>query len=803
MTIGLLAHVDAGKTTLSEALLYMSKSILKLGRVDHKDSALDYSTYERQRGITIYAKEARFTYRDQEYILEDTPGHLDFSTEMERVLPILDYAILIIDMSSGLKSYTKKIFQLLKRYHIPVLFFLNKKDLAFEDEDTVLNRIKKELEAEIINFNNETYLEEVAFLDEQLFEEYLKNNTIGDEKIRELFKKEKFYPCLSGSALKLSGIAKLLEVIALLFKPKEYPLEFKAYVYRINHDPKGNLLTYLKINGGNLKVKEFIKDEKADELRLYSGNSYKTVNEVTASELVAIKGLKNLLIGEYINDDKNDLNKEMVPFLNYEVMIEDSKRNELVKALKQLQRENPSLNVKTDEHVRVSLMGLMDKELLKEELKKQGLEVEFVKGEVNYEETILKDSYGIGHFEPLRHYAEVHLRLKPLKRGAGRIVTNPYNLKDNYLDFAMNYLSEHQFKGVKGGYPLNDVHISLEAIKTSLNHTVNDDVKRAVDFALRNALLANESVILEPFESFRAEVPTADIAHFIYLLDAYQTKYEISTKEDFNIIKGIISLNDLNKLLDDEYIIRNHLYIDHSFHGFDTAKVQKRDYDPLNDKDELSGSIFLKKGAGYYVSAEETFELAHIKPLLKVDKGEVAVYNRLKVDDEEVKKVFAKANPVKKDKYMKKTVKPNSNYKTKSKPKEKLYLVDGYNVLYAYDDHEDLESLLNDLSFYRSMKEAKMWVIFDAYKVNNPSKKGNDDFKIIYTPKNVTADAYIQRQVKELEDDYNITVISDDNLIQVSIFSDGAYRLSTRTLFSEIAYLKDKAMKQYNEKERL
>ena len=795
--VGLLAHVDAGKTTLSEALLYMTRSITKLGRVDQKTSLLDNDPIERKRGITIFNKEARFDTSDHSYIIEDTPGHIDFSMEMERVLPILDMAILLVDVSSDIKAYTKRLFSLLKAYDIPTIIFLNKFDLAYTTKEDIYKKVKEELSDAIIDFTSDEdkIKEDIATLDEVLFDKYLNGVTITKDDIKRSFINRKFFPCIHGSALKHTNIQRLLDTLDYLYIDKEYPDDFKAYVYRISYDKRKEMLTAIKINGGILKVKDKILNDKVDEIRAYNGPEYKALNEAKAGDLVTLKGPNTLLIGEYINDDQKDKAKVMVPYLDREISSPNTDKAILYKRLLAMQKEDPLLNVRSDDdRITVSLMGDIQMEVLTTKLKEEGIDVSFSDSKVTYKETITRQSYGIGHYEPLRHYCEVHLKVRPLKRGQGKSVIDPNKIGGNHFEVISEYLTSKTIKGVLIGAEVIDIEIAILAIKTSLSHTTNDDIRKACDFALRNALLDNEMILLEPYERFRIKVDTSDLSSVIYNIEKLGGTYKVSDD-----ISGTMSAIDIQELMKTDVIKRKNIYIEHSFDGYDVADdmdmiINEKGYDPYNDPDEMSGSIFFKNGAGYYVDLDDTYELAHIKPLIDHKETTTYSYNRLKIDDEEVKRVFERSNPKKKDPYIRKIKKEDSKYVSKEVKKPPLYIVDGYNALYTQkkdpDMNGDIEWLLDELSYYQSMKNVTMWVVFDAYKVDNPSNKGHD-LKVIYTDKDETADAYIQRMVRELKDQYSITVVTSDKLIQVAIFSFGAYRKSSRALFDEIRRMKE------------
>lgn len=801
--IGLLAHVDAGKTTLSEALLYQTKAIRKIGRVDHHDSFLDYNLYERQRGITVFAKEARFQSEGQEYIIEDTPGHADLASETERVLPILDYAVLIIDASAKIKSYTRQLMALIKRHHVPAIIFMNKMDQCHADRQDLIKNLQEELDPNIVDFTDEEELyEDIAVYDEELLNNYLAGRRADDSDIYRLFHQERFYPCLFGSALKQENTGRLIELIVRLCQSKQYPDDFRAYVYRINKDRAGNILTHIKIMGGSLKNKTKLKEEKIDEIRLYSGNNYQSVQEARAGDLVALKGVKNLIIGEAVNDNQNNPSKVMTPYFNYEITADDTDPVVLYRVLKEMEKENPLYGVRIiNNAITISLMGEMQKELLTAELKdRYDLIVKFGQLKIAYRETVSKKSYGIGHFEPLHHYAEVHLTVEPLSKGEGKIVKASESVRDNYLKGLMDYLNDSDVCGVLSGGVVSDILITVVAVRTSLNHTLAEDVRMAADFAIRNALLDNEMVLLVPKEEYRIITSSNEIARIIYELDRLDAEYVIGEYGEKTMIRGQITAAHLNELLSQDIFRKGEARAEHSFGGYapftGTSLPEEIDYDPLNDKDHPSGSIFFRNGAGFYVSKDETYAYAHIKPLTTDKTKTTGEYRPSKVSDEEIKRVFANANPHKKEKYIPKTKKDNSRYKTKAVHKESLYIADGYNLMHQSGSGRD--ELIADLSYYAAMKGSAMWVVFDAYKVDNPTRLTEGPLKIIYTRKTETADEYIQRKVKELSDKYNITVISSDSLIQISVFSDGANRMSSRALFGELERLKSRKNPNYD-----
>ena len=793
--IGLLAHVDAGKTTLSEALLYLSKTIKKMGRVDHKDSVLDNNPLERARGITIYAKEARFHYGGHDYILEDTPGHVDLTSEMENVLPILDYAVLLLDTVNFINPYTKHLASLLVSYHIPTFIFLNKIDLYQDDIPTLILKIKKELHLPLVDMSKDDNLDEIALIDEEVLNEYLLNGHLGDDEISNLFNACRFYPLIAGSALKHIGVDRLLILIERLCKVKDYPDDFKAYVYRINFDRQHQRLTYLKIKGGSLAAKDLIGKEKVDELRLYSGSAYQTADVVYSGNLVAVKGLKELLIGESINDDARSMFKPSASYLKREIVPLNHDVHTLFKALKNLETENPSLDVNLEnEKIKLSLSGEIAKEVLVSRLEEEGFEVDFKDVEVNYMETIAQSSYGIGHFEPLRHYAEVHLRLRPLGRGRGVVFANASKINNSYVSYLQDYIKYETLTGTGIGARLTDIEINLLALKTSLKHTVNDDVRAAFNFALRNALLDNEAVLLEPYEEFRLAILNEEASKIIYIIEKAEGRYELSYHDDSTVIMGKLSSLAMNSFLENDLIRRHNIVVEHHFCAYEEVKdpqkvKREHPYDPYNDPLNQEGSIFFKNGAGYHVNRKETYELAHIKPFTERENVNNFVYNQYKISDEEAKRAFARSNPEKAKKTMVRAKHDDEKYKSKEVKKPRLFLVDGYNMLFAMNEQADInydrDTLINELQYYQALKKIKMWVVFDAYNVDNPSNSG-DDFKIIYTAKNQTADIYIQKAARELSDDYDITVVSSDRLVQVAIFSFGAYRMSSRNLWSQI-----------------
>ena len=668
-TFALLAHVDAGKTSLSESMLFNTGTINNYGRVDHQNSFLDYDNQERKRGITIFSKMARFSYNGDNYTIIDTPGHVDFSSEMERTLMVLDFAVLIIDANNLNNGHTKTIWNLLKQYEVPCFIFVNKMDLAYLNKATILRNISEFLDGNILDFStiDDKLIENVATSEESLMNEYLESGSLDDDSIAKAIYNRDIFPLYFGSALKQYNVKEFIELINRFKFNLVYGEEFKARVFKINNDKQANIISHIKVLSGSLKVKAKLpNEEKVDQIRLYNGDKYETVPLVVAGEVCSLKGPKTLIVGETIGEDINNIHNTINPFLTYQVKILDGKDViQVSRSLKELMKEDPSLNIQYHEDlsmISIDLMGEIQIEVLKQIIKERfDILVDFVSAHIQYKESIDEVVEGVGHFEPLRHYAEVHLLLEPLKANSGLVVENCLNENDIPLAIQksiINYLNSYEHRGVLANLPLTDMRISLIGAKYSLNHSDSTDFIEATRRAIRHGLMRAESKILEPIFDYRLEVPENSLAKAMYDLERMDASFsEPLIKDNMAIIKGEASvakmqnyqasLNAYTKGLGRIYLSLK----EYTKANDQETIINEYNYHPENDVNNPSGSIFCAKGAGFYVPYQEVENYMHIKYLYNCEeKVDGPRYNIHKVSDEELRRVLNNANPMKREK---------------------------------------------------------------------------------------------------------------------------------------------------------
>ena len=822
LTIGLLAHVDAGKTSLSEAILYESGSILKSGRVDSKNAFLDFENEERNRGITIFSKQAIFKYGETNFTMIDTPGHVDFSCEMERVLKVLDVAILVINGQAGVEPHTDFIFKLLNKYHIPTFIFVNKMDIAYDTKDGLLAKIAKDLKANVIDFSHDDVFEDCAMCDDSLLDKYL-NGLMDADDIKDMITQNKIIPCLFGSATKNIGIDRLLEVLDKYNKEVIYDNEFKARVFKVNYI-NNTRLVHAKILGGSIRVKSLINDEKIDEIRYYNGPKYITKDLAVAGDICAFKGLKNVLVGDCIGFiDDHKLNVE--PYLTYAIEILDNTDIRILKEkLNELENEDPTLNVKIiNDKLHISLMGEIQTEILKKIIKERfNIDIEFKEALITYKETIKNPVIGVGHFEPLKHYAEVHLLLEPLKSNSGVVIENECldeNLPMNYQRLIISLLSEKTHLGILTNSPLCDIKISLLNAKAHLKHTEGGDFKEATYRAIRQGLSEAENVLLEPYCDFVLIVKEEYMSKAIYDIDLRNATYNYHIEDEIVTFNGVGTIASfMNYQREVIAYTKGSGRFNFSFKEYNlclnaSEVIEKINYDYKTDLKEPAGSIFCEHGAGTYVPSDKVKERAHIKLDYIKDKSSHSNYNRLKISDDELKNVLSIRNQKEDKTYIKKDHK-NETYKSKDDGlKPKCYIIDGYNVLYGHDYFKDLaktslaiarDSLIDMVCNYRPLKSCRMILVFDAYdreNINVTSKK-YDGIDVIYTKYGQTADMYIEKHIKELVKDYRMYVVSSDGLIQNAIFSSGAFRVSVNTFMNDVTNLMKYSSKDITKDEK-
>ncbi len=831
IVIGTLAHVDAGKTTLSEGLLYEAGSIRKIGRVDHQDTFLDFNAQERQRGITIYAKQARLTYKDCEITLMDTPGHVDFSSEMERTLQVLDYAIVVMNALDGVQVHSETIWQLLQHYQVPTFVFVNKMDITHFEKEELMRMMEAKFSEKCVDFTLDTTIrdEKISLCDDSLLEHYLQEGSLSIEQLQTAIKQRKVFPCFFGSALKMKGIKDLLDAFSMYTKEEIYPEQFGAKVYKITHDEHGNRLTHIRMVGGSLKAKQKINDnEKVDQIRLYSGNKFQSVNEVFAGEVCALKGLQTIMAGEGLGFVQTTQAPVLSSYMRYRVVLPD--HSDVIGVMKQMQilaQEDPQLSVSFDERkqeITVQLMGEIQIEVLKNTiLERFQIAVEFDEGSVVLKETITKTVEGVGHFEPLRHYAEVHLLLEPLERNEGlqfRSEVSEDLLSRNWQRLVLNHLQEKEHLGVLTGSPITDMRITLIGGKAHLKHTEGGDFREATYRAVRQGLMESESILLEPYYQFRLEIDAAYLSKAMYDLEAMNASFTLpNTEEQTMIICGSAPVRKMQNYHNEVIAYSKgsgRLYCTMLGYKPCVDALQLIDmiqYDANSDVQNSSGSIFCAHGAGFYVPWNEVKQHMHVKACYVEAKQEQQVAHRkVTIDDKELARVMKRTYGEDKTKLRNKKVSLNEDKVVIKQRKETYMLVDGYNIIYAWDELKDIAKdnldaarsrLLDIMSSYQGFKKYHLEIVFDGYLVKDGlgSVNENGSVLVVYTKKGQTEDAYIEKKVAQLSEQYHVIVATSDGLEQVLASGQGAHIISARELHNEIQYSHKKNVQAFEEKQ--
>ena len=830
IVVGILAHVDAGKTTLSEGMLYTSGAIRTMGRVDNRDAFLDTYALERERGITIFSKQAVFPLGTTQVTLLDTPGHVDFSPEMERTLQVLDYAILVISGADGVQGHTRTLWNLLRRYEIPTFVFVNKMDQKGTDAEVLLQELKNVLEEGCVDFSAKRdvhFYEEAAVCSEDALEEFLEIGRLKKETLQELFLDRQLFPCFFGSALLLEGVKEFVEQMQELIKVPAYPETFGAKVFKIARDEAGNRLTYLKITGGSLKVKAVIEGQKVNQIRIYSGEKYEAVNEVEAGSICAVTGLSDTYPGEGLGAEQGTYLPVLEPVLNYQVIpTEGDDPILLLPKLRELEEEEPQLHIVWEEalqEIHVQLMGEVQLEVLKTLIYERfGAEVEFGQGNILYKETIQNTVEGVGHFEPLRHYAEVHLLLEPGEPGSGvqcMSVCSEDLLDRNWQRLILTHLMETEHRGVLTGAPITDIRITLVSGKAHLKHTEGGDFRQAVYRAVRQGLKQADSVLLEPYYEYRLELPSENVGRAMTDIERMHGTFGLpQTEADRTILTGMAPVSTMR-----DYQKEVHAYT----RGNGTLQCTLKGYAPCHNTEEVlaatgydserdtlhpTGSVFCAHGAGFLVPWYEVKEYMHLPSIMQEKPSDSSeekqtAYRVSKetdawIDTEEVDRIIAQSvGANKKQKTLPKKKVPEY-YKSTSKPKkqevrEEYLLVDGYNVIFAWEDLKDLAQvsidgargkLLDVLCDYQGMKKCNLIVVFDAYRVQGHKTEISTyhNIHVVFTKEAETADQYIEKFAHENGKKYNVTVATSDGLEQIIIRGQGCRLLSARELKDEI-----------------
>lgn len=862
ITMGILAHVDAGKTTLSEGILYTCKAIRKLGRVDHQDAFLDTNTLERNRGITIFSKQAECTLGEFGITLLDTPGHVDFSAEMERTLQVLDYGILVISGADGVQGHTETLWRLLSRYQIPVFLFINKMDQPGTDRETLLVELKEKLDTNCVDFSadqtSEDWKEQVAVCDEQVMEAYLEGEEISRVQIQKMIWERKLFPCYFGSALKLTGVKEFLEDLKLRIRESSYPESFGAKIYKITRDSQGERLSHMKITGGALKVKsvlsngkpgesgEDIWQEKVNQIRIYSGEKYTMVSEVKAGTVCAVTGLTATYPGQGLGSEQASDMPVLEPVLSYRIGLpEEVNGHQALLQLRQLEEEEPLLHIVwngTLGEIYAQVMGEVQIEILKSLIKERfGMTVTFDEGNIVYKETILEPVEGVGHFEPLRHYAEVHLLLEPGETGSGLIFAADCSedvLDRNWQRLILTHLEEREHKGVLIGAPITDMKITLLTGRVHIKHTEGGDFRQATYRAVRQGLRKAKSQLLEPYYEFRLEVPSEQVGRSMTDIQKMLGEFDPpKTEGEMTVLTGsapVVTMRDYQKEVISYTSGRGRLSC--TLKGYYPCHNQEEvveavGYDPEADLENPTGSVFCAHGAGFVVNWDQVEDYMHVESGWNAPAGQetkpekpVTAKNwkeeneKYLATEKELEEIFERTyGPIRKlgeeppagrsVKGWKKSRrdplegygKSSSDYKQKKTPDgEKEYLlVDGYNIIFAWEDLKELaavnidgarERLMDILCNYQGFKKSTLILVFDAYKVKgNPgSVETYHNIHVVYTKEAETADQYIEKTVHEIGRKYRVTVATSDQLEQVIILGQGGQRMSARELLEDV-----------------
>lgn len=847
IVIGILAHVDSGKTTLSEALLYQSGNITKLGRVDHRDSFLDTFSLERDRGITIFSKQAVLKYHDTEFTLLDTPGHVDFSAETERTLQVLDYAVLLVSATDGIQSHTQTLWKLLSKYNVPCFIFINKMDLDGADKEHIIAELKTKFSDACIDFENTNtaeFYENIALCDERLLNQYYETETVKKDDIITCIKMRKVFPCLFGSALKLTGVEKFLDCLYHYTEMPQYANDFAGKVYKISED-KGQRLTFLKITGGTLKVKEILRSdknknsEKINQIRIYSGDKFTTVDEAEAGTVCAVTGITCTQSGDGLGKEKSTGLPVLEPVLTYRLELSDDVDvHTALKKMRILENEDPQLKVVWNERlseIQVQLMGDVQLEILQSILAQRfGIHATFGKGNIIYKETISDTVEGIGHFEPLKHYAEVHLLMKPAKRDSGILFKTDCKediLDKNWQRLILTHLYEKTHIGVLTGSQITDMEITLVSGKAHAKHTEGGDFRQATYRAVRQGLRSANSILLEPIYEFTLEVPTENIGRAMTDIQRMFGSFNPpETIGEFSVINGTAPVSTMY-----DYSREVMQYT----HGKGKCICSLKGYEPCHNTDEVIAnigydcdgdtdnpcdSVFCSHGAGYNVKWDEVKSHMHLPSALstpkstynesesKITLSKCKDKNNLFTLDKELMQIFEKTyGPIKNG-----SNNPNQNHFTFTQSatqsaenkKQKLsrtakydgteyLLVDGYNVIFAWDNLKDLSqdniegarnTLINILCNYQGYKKCEVILVFDAYKVKGNAREIEkiDNINIVYTKEAETADMYIEKVSHKLAKNHKVRVVTSDALEQLIILSNGALRVSSREFLYEI-----------------
>lgn len=886
LAVGILAHVDAGKTTLSEAMLYTCGSIRRLGRVDKGDAFLDNYGQERERGITIFSKQASLSVKDLQITLLDTPGHVDFCAEMERTLQVMDYAILVISGSDGVQGHTYTLWKLLKRYEIPVFVFVNKMDRPQTDQKQLLSELRAKLGEGFVDFterNSHEFYEETAVCGEELLEEFLQQGTILPENIRKNIRERNIFPCFFGSALKLTGVQGFLDGISEYMEEPFYPDEFGARVYKITRDGQGNRLTHMKITGGTLNARDVITgtgrdgkedqpkwQEKVNQIRFYSGEKYETAEEACAGSVCAVTGLSHTWSGEGLGIEEKIYYPLLEPVLGYRILLpEDCDAASMLPKLRLLEEEEPELHILWDEknkEIKAKVMGPVQTEILRTLIEERfGIPVEFDEGSIIYKETIADRVEGVGHFEPLRHYAEVHLLLEPGEPGSGVCIGSKCSqdlLDKNWQRLILTHLEEREHVGVLTGSAITDIKITLTAGRAHQKHTEGGDFRQATYRALRQGLMQARSVLLEPWYEFCLEIPGSMVGRAMNDLEKFGSRFELEGQSaDMAVLTGEAPVSQMQEYQKEVIAYsRGTGKLSCTLKGYlpchNTEEVMERiSYEPLRDMENPASSVFCAHGAGFVVEWNQVTDYMHLESTLKEEdmvleeageagdrdgqipgirpdeiygartKGTEREERSLGLD--EIDAILQKTSHANRKESREigregwKRTRSRSGVLTPVQsrvykpqpPKEKYLLVDGYNIIFAWQELKELAQinldgargkLLDILCNYQAIRKCNLIVVFDAYRLaGHPTEiLEYHNIYVVYTKEAETADRYIERFAHENSKKYNVTVATSDGLEQIIIRGEGCALLSARDLQEEIKLAEQELREDYENYQR-
>lgn len=825
VVIGITAHVDAGKTTLAEAMLYRTGRLRKLGRVDHGSAAMDSHLLERERGITIFSSQAELPIGDLEVTLLDTPGHVDFSAEMERTLSVLDYAILVISGVDGVQAHTRTLWRLLELYRVPTFLFVTKMDFGRRDRDCLMESLRHELGEGCVDFTpaaRDRRMEQLATCREDALEAYLDTGMVPEELVRQLVRQRLVFPCWFGSGLKLEGIDEFLEGLARYVEPPAYPAAFSARVFKISHDAQGKRLTHLKVTGGTLRVRDAVSyaghQEKAAQLQIYTGGRFRAVDQVPAGGVCAVQGLTATCGGQGLGEREEAVRPVLEPVMRYRMALPpDCDSRTLLPQLRQLEEEDPQLRFTArGGELHVSLMGRVQAEILRSLVAQRfGVEVELDRGRVLYKETIDAPVEGVGHYEPLRHYAEVHLLLEPLPQGSGLVLATRCpedDLDRSWQRLIMTHLQEKTHLGVLTGSPVTDMKITLMSGQAHIKHTEGGDFRQATYRAVRQGLMQARSRLLEPYYAFRLEVPPEQLGRAISDVRLRSGNFDAPEEAgDMTLLRGRVPVTEFDDYAQEVASYtggRGRLSLEPAGYGpchNPDAVIAAADYDPEADLENTPDSVFCAHGGGFPVKWNRVAEYMHLPGCLEKPRDEEAPARRrcIRLDDAELEAIMAREfGPVRRPLYRapeKRETLPDTGLREIG---QRYYVVDGYNVIFDWDELHALadrdlsaarERLMDTLCGWAAFTHTQVVLVFDGYKV--PGSLGEKlDYRgihVVYTKERETGDMYIERFLQQVGKNDHVRVVTSDGLIQLSAVRTGVMRMSSAEFGRQVAEASD------------